>query len=438
MRTTFLANLHCPYSGSSFEVRTSVAAVDGSVRYGVVRSEAGDFPIVDGILRLLIDELRAPLVDMIGRGEFERALLVALEVPHHERGGAWLNMAGRIAYRAGMGGAAGRLMSMKRAMCRLLTDPNKTFVETIKQLSAGRWRHWQLYRFSMPTFLPVFPLVQLLKRGPVLDFGCGLGHAAFLIGKSVPGSDITGVDYSYSSLYMARKFFVKEGNFVCLDGDYPLPFASNYFHGIFSSDALHCMDSKVTIASELLRTLTTDGTLVMPHLHNKLSPVQFGRSLTPNGYRRLFESIECRVLPEEQVVRQYLKAGELDLTVDGGDNVQHPSVQGVSLVASRDTSVFRRYTGLAETHIESIDNPVVNPVYRATARNGHWRLSKHADDWCAASIPVEDEIFLPEQWELNGSTPDRISLRALKQQDPITFAALARKLVVVDVPTQYV
>lgn len=433
MRSSFISLLHCPFSGSEFALRLNAENGD-AVGYGVVTSEAGSFPIVDGILRLLLDDLREPLVQMIDAGRYEQALLTSLEVPHRERGGAWVNLAGRAAYYAGLEGAGERIMALKRSLYRVLTDPNKTFTQTIDNLSRGQWREWQAYRFSMRTFLPVLPMVELLHKGPLLDFGCGLGHAAFLMAKNVPGKEITGVDYSFSSLYLARKFFLPDGNFVCLDGDYPLPFEDGYFQGVFSTDALHCIESKVALSRELVRVLAETGAIVMPHLHNKLSPVKFGKSLSPGAYKRLFQPLECRVFAESEIVRRYLKHGELDLTQGGvGEDF---SSEGLSLVASNDAAVFRRYAGLGDNYVGRMKNPVLNPAYHVVEAVDHWELTKVTSATCAESLPVEDEVFLPERW-LVPRAP-LTSLKSLRDIDKATIATLAHKLIVLDAPAQYV
>ena len=89
MRSDWLATLHCPYSGSKFITSNIVKGADDEIDYGIITSEAGDFPIVDGILRLRVDEYRSPLVSLIKRDQFKQALLMALEYPSYSRlGGA--------------------------------------------------------------------------------------------------------------------------------------------------------------------------------------------------------------------------------------------------------------------------------------------------------------------------------------------------------------
>jgi len=78
MQGEFIGSLRCPYTGSPFALSASDAG--SSIDFGIATSEAGRFPIIAGILRLLSDELQEPLVELIERGQNEAALRAALEV----------------------------------------------------------------------------------------------------------------------------------------------------------------------------------------------------------------------------------------------------------------------------------------------------------------------------------------------------------------------
>src|SRR5258708_21893312 len=78
MQGEFIGSLRCPYTGAPFALSASDAG--SSIDFGVATSEAGRFPIIAGILRLLSDELQEPLVELIERGQNEAALRAAPEV----------------------------------------------------------------------------------------------------------------------------------------------------------------------------------------------------------------------------------------------------------------------------------------------------------------------------------------------------------------------
>jgi len=332
---------------------------------------------------------------------------------------------------------AGCVTALKRPTYRALTADAATMTTTVKKLKSKAWASWQIHRFSMPHFLPVYPFLHLVTgKRPVLDFGCGVGHAAFLMSRAVPGACITCADVLFHSLYMARKFFVPEGNFVCADGEYLLPFDSAYFSSVFSSDAIHFIDSKLGLVQEFRRTVSQDGTVILPHLHNGLSPVRSGRSLSPDGYRALFAGRETRLMPEDSARDQFFATGSLNLEENWKPEELRTAFKGLSLVASENSSVFRCYDGLWKKHADRIANPVVNPLYRSTGGDGKWVLTKSR----TPSQESEDgnmRAYLPNEVSIDLPSLRTEALRGLKTSDPAKFVDLARQLVFIDTPQRF-
>jgi len=436
MRREFLDTLHCPYSGSRFTVNTAVHESDSAINYAIAVSEAGDFPIVDGILRLKVDEYRSPLVDLIRNNKPAQALLIALEAPPYGMGRG-INFLDRTVRTIGFHRIAEGLTALKRPMYRALTDTTRTLASTMKKLKSKSWANWQIYRFSMPHFLPVYSFLHLYEHGRVLDFGCGGGHAAFLISRRVPDSCITCADVLFQALYLARKFFVPNGNFVCVDGEYLLPFDSAYFSSVLSSDAMHFIDSKLSLSREFLRILSEDGTVILPHLHNKLSPLRRGRSLSPEGYRALFAGVETRIAAEDSVVDQFFGSDSLDLERRSAPEELQNAVNGLSLVASKDSTLFRRYCGLWKKHAECMLNPVANPIYQISGHHGQWHFKKQLGDSERAKLAPRSDTYLPETASVAAPSLDRQAILTLKMSKPTAFGELARQLVLIDVPERF-
>jgi SAM-dependent methyltransferase/uncharacterized protein YbaR (Trm112 family) len=438
MRQEFLSTLHCPYSGSMLTLVHAAQTDEQGVSYGVVSSEAGEFPIVAGILRLQVDEYRTPIVEHVRRGRMQQALTIALdEVPFQGRTGAAINLLSRVAFKAELDGLGQRLHGLKRGYARRLTDDMATFVETAERLSPGPGAEWQIYRFSMPTFLPTFPLLHALRAdGPILDFSCGTGQASFLMARMWPQAEIVCADYSLSSLYVAKKYFAPRASYVCLDGDYLLPFESGRFASIFSSDALHCIDSKLNLAQEFQRIGRHDAVLVMPHLHNRLASVQYGKSLTPDGYSALFKNLERRVIPEDRLVHDYFFNDTLDLSRQWSAAELAAAQQGLSLVASADPSVFVRREGLWKQRISSMQRPLINPVYQISGRPGGWQLKRRTNGSFAKTLSGGSKACVPETLRMEWPI-DAEGLANLKETDPLVFGELARSLVVLDLPDRF-
>ncbi len=443
MRYSFLKTLHCPYSGSDLDLTAVIGEGADEVRNGIVRTDAGDFPIIDGILRLHVDEYREVLVNLVRGRKTEDALLVALDVPSHSRWAAGMDFASRLAYRAGANRFAQCFALGKRGIARVLIDPSRSFEESVKGISSGPWSAWQLYRFTMPTFLPVFPLLHVVSTGPVLEFGCGVGHAAFLLSRMGEGCRLTCTDYSFSTLYIARKYFAPSANFVCLDGDYLLPFSDRYFSTILSSDTLHCVDSKLSLSREFTRVLASDGAIVLPHLHNGLSKTRFRQAMAPKAYGNLFRDWYRRVVPEESLIRDYVDEGMIDLQRDWTDVELNAADSGVSVVVSARQDVFRTYSDLWTARIARMENPAINPLYRQRRVNGHrWILERRPDHAYPQPLPRVDTKLLPAATEIKIEAADGTSLRTfdllkLRQERPERFLGLAKQFVVIDLPQQY-
>lgn len=436
----FIESLHCPYTGSAMTAEAVVTEPVGGIDYGVVASEAGEFPIVSGILRLRVDELRLPIVDLVKTGRYGEALRTAMEVPFHGRRAAAINWLTRAGYFLGARRVAAYATAYKRLLFRPLEVEGSTFARVLSIARHETGAGGQLYRFSMPTFLPVYPLIHLIKPGAsVLDFGSGTGHGAFLISRLCPGAAVTCADYSFSVLYLAKRYFLSNARFVCLDGNFPLPFASSSFSHVFSSDALHLIDGKLGLAKEFERCLDETGTVVLPHLHNQLFPAKFGKSLTPRGYARLFADMYCRVYAEDDLVRQYLCEDVLDLEQAPPLARLDASVQGVSVVASKDRTVFRRYRNLWARHIGSMEHPTLNPVYEIVPGTGVSLRKKVNGAFGGVAQTWHGVTYLPDTVKLADiEAIDRASLLALKQSDRPRFDELARRFIVIEAPERFV
>jgi SAM-dependent methyltransferase/uncharacterized protein YbaR (Trm112 family) len=438
MQRDFLASLHCPYSGSPLWLSKVTREDEERINYGIVTSEAGDFPIVEGILRLQVDEYRTPIVEHVREKRLAEAFTLALDdAPFHGRSGAAINFASRLAFRAGFSSAGERLKRLKRNFARVVTDVDATFMEIAEKLSPDGSADWQISRFSMPTFLPVFPLLHILREdSSILDFGCGTGQASFLISRMCPNSNIVCADYSFCSLYLAKKYFVPHATYVSLDGNYLLPFESGEFSTVFSSDTLHCIDSKLSLTQEFRRVSCENAVMILPHLHNRLAS-PYAKSFTPKGYRELFQGMETRVIPEQEVIRNYFFDGALDLGRVWSDEDLAASEQGLSIVASADSSVFKRTERLWEQRIFSFRHPSINPAYRIAGQPGDWKLTRRASDRYAKTFTQIDKICLPDTCRVAAPSVDAAGLVKLQRTDSAQFAQLARSLLVLDLPERF-
>jgi SAM-dependent methyltransferase len=294
-----------------------------------------------------------------------------------------------------------------------------------------------MYRFTMPGFLSTFPLLHLVRpRGGVLSFACGTGHEPFLISRMWPNAQIVCADYSFSALYMSKRYFAPHASYVCLDGNYLLPFRSGQFSTIFSSDTLPILDSKLNLAQEFRRIGDERAITLLPHMHNRLV-WPFSKSLTPSGYRQLFRDVGIRIMPDENLVRDYFFSDTLDLTMKWSDEELAASKQHLSIVVSPDPSVFVKRENLWDRRIRSIRHPCINPAYRVTGRPGDWELRRHAGEFYAQAVTGTDKVCLPETCRVTASSLKTQGLVELQQVDPNQFARLVKSSVILDLPERF-
>ena len=442
MRRELIDRLRCPYTDSRFEVSLILSEQASGIDFGVLSSEAGEFPIISGVLRLRADELQAPLVALLKERRHEEALQAALEVPFLGGRGATIDSLWRRAARGLKLGLRSHAVGPgKQRLYRLVTRRDATFVEAVAESGAENWATWQVSRFSMPTFLAVHALAHLsLGSRTILDFGCGLGHSAFLMKHWAPDAEIVCVDYSFTSLYLGKRFLVPDAQCLCLDGEYPLPFAEGHFDCVFSTDALQYIRPKIGLAREFRRVLSPDGTIAFAHLHNRLSPDDglSGQTLTPSGYHGLFEGMVRRVYPEETIVADYVSDGALNLDRACGVAELNQARTGVSLVAANTESVFRAHTGILDAWMDRMHNPRINPVYRARQSGDDWVLERRTGPPYAVPRTIQNREILPQAWHVEEAGVDRSGILALRDTDRTQLRELVRRFLVLELPPSYV
>lgn len=440
MQREFIGSLRCPYTGSPFALSASDAGA--SIDFGIATSEAGRFPIIAGILRLLSDELQEQLVELIEHGQNEAVLRAALEVPGLARWEAIVNRLWRsTARRWNLGPVANAMGPGKQWLYRLVARPDITFATFVAEAKAGSWAKWQEYRFSMPTFLPVHALSQLAKGcNTILDFGCGLGHSAFLMKRHAANARMVCADYSFTSMVLAKRFLVPDAQCICLDGNYALPFREHYFDCVFSTDALQYIKSKLGLAKECERVLAPNGTIVLAHLHNKSSTdtVCTGKALTARGYANLFEGMVWRVYPEDKIVADFVTDGILDLTQQWTCEDLDRLACGLSLVAARTESAFGLRPGILDADIDAMRHPNLNPAYHARRSNGAWAVDKSVGAPYAVESAINDISILPTAWRIELESLESSEILALRDADRDQLRELVRRFIVMDMPKSYV
>lgn len=101
-----------------------------------------------------------------------------------------------------------------------------------------------------------------LKLGEVLDLGCGMGSTSNKLSK-FDGLKITGVDFSFGELEIAKKLY-PHITFIQANAE-NLPFENDKFDNIILKDALHHFFEEADfnkVISEIKRVLKPDGKII--------------------------------------------------------------------------------------------------------------------------------------------------------------------------------
>jgi hypothetical protein len=240
-------------------------------------------------------------------------------------------------------------------------------------------------------------------------------------------------DLFFAKIWLARRFTAPSCLPVCCDGNRALPFARGVFDLAMCTDALMYLWEKRPFIGELARAVDGNprGTVLINHTHNQMvwNPSQ-GDALTPDGYRRLFETMTPRVFGESSLFSDVVAGETLDLTrVDGDDTLDQEAA--LTLIASPVAGVFA---------LHAIAPPAptggdwcVNPLYRLTRDGAQVRaeLTFPSEDYeyeygsCRAYLPPSFTLTLDEHDALRAG------------HVPSTLASLVARRAIIEMPAGY-
>jgi uncharacterized protein YbaR (Trm112 family) len=411
MRDTLLDILRCPFCGSRLTIVENEALVStgGSIESAVLGCDCCAFPVVAGIPVLIADDVTRDAMHQLEAGQREEALFSLLGLDS-ERGAA---------FRA------------------LLLKDGATYRDALAILSLDAEADCFLYRFSDPTYLTIEALLRGLGQnasttsGIVLDLCGGSGHVTRVLAGLRPSGGVIDADVHFWKLWMAKRFTAPGCEAVCCDANSPLPFARDTFSMAILADAFPYIWHKRLLADELIRATGSNGVIVMPHLHSALGEnFSAGMTLTPDGYRNLFEAHQPRLFSDERLFDGVLHHGVVDLTC-----VASPAELGgessFTLIASRRDDLFRMYRVAESPDVQG--ELRVNPLYHVDQRGGSAVLT------LAFPTPEYElefgacKAYLPAIVNVHADLTGPIALDALGADGE----ELRRRRVIIDAPPHY-
>ncbi len=438
MKQDALKRLHCPLCGSPFELVDNFDIHAEEVAYGIVKCNCRRYPIVSGILALNTLDPNA-LNQAVGKVESrqpESALLGLLEPTTN------VSRVIRAAKYRGLPFSLTleklRTKLMQRSLNKFLRlDSFSLAADYFKFISFGGYFK---YRFSSSSFICGIPLTILMSDfcGPILEIGCGMGHHGFVISQLYPRRRLVLTDSSFVNLYLAKKFFIPQAEYICLNANELLPFASQSFNTVFASDSLHYLHSKKSAIEEFARVSKADNALIiLSHLHNreKENPAA-GEPLTASGWLNLVSFGEAKLFSETQVLKDFLTDNKLDLLFDSAStDIDRESA--FALVATSRPGLFKVYPGLGGPFFNLRGRLVVNPLYQLSYKDNGVLLQKR---WPHEFIRAENadiDKFLPDSLSLDGQLLDKVNAGKLLESDIHSLMQLLREFVLINVPAHY-
>ena len=293
MQRRLLEEMVCPYCGGPFTVTRPVDADDERVRYGLVECRCFAFPVVDGILLLSLakgyggaEEALQPYVPM------QVAAIRHLQADDVEGLRAWIRrhaplvadlIDGSDETYLGFWARLSRELSLH--VDAYLDDYGKyEVVGTPKPSVAAslRRRMKPAQRSGLPTpadFYPArfsSPRVNALAlqhrafppAGRILSLCCGHGVFENLLRATGHRGATVSIDGQLLNLLVTRRFAAHDGNYICHDVQFPLPFASGTFDGVFCSTCLPEIPSQKAFATEAIRVTSSAGWTVFDTIWN--------------------------------------------------------------------------------------------------------------------------------------------------------------------------
>ena len=448
MRRQLLELVRCPYCETGLSISEVFEEQDGEVLRGLVRCECSEFAILEGILNLKADHVADYFRRLVKEGRQREALGLSLGryadtlaesvcrvATALESNGTYYEMLGKT--------MLGLLKARARHEYKRRTGKGATFYSL---MGGGGYQTYLKHRFSSPTFWSLYAFVPVLKerRERVLDLCCGTGHASFVVSTCVEPRELVCADNMFGSLYIARKYFSPQAQFVCLDANYPLPFRDGVFTSVLMLDAFHLVQARASLAHEMERIVSAQGLLLLPHLHNSLKyNPSAGKPLSPSGWAGLFHRFAVKDMPEAALVEDFMLRDRLDLTREYPE-AEIDSSDAVHLVGSADSTLLKVFEGVSRGFLSQRRNLVINPTYSVDRRQGKPILQRQFPSESFRKEYPLAEKHLPEEYALSGGLAEAVtgrslnaSIDSLSEEDSRKLEELMRKFIVVNVPKGY-
>jgi SAM-dependent methyltransferase len=96
-----------------------------------------------------------------------------------------------------------------------------SFFDFVDLLGWGTWGDYLRQRFSCSSFWNLYPFMPIVKEknDMVFDFLCGAGHGSYVISQNARPKTHVCADLDYTLLFIAKKYFAPQAQFLCIDAN---------------------------------------------------------------------------------------------------------------------------------------------------------------------------------------------------------------------------
>lgn len=431
----------CPYCRSDLEIKDTIEQENAELISGSVKCDCNEYPILEGILNLKESNLKSRIIGLIKQRRFEEATICSLWNDGFETLNSFhLPMrASKLTWaleQALMSLGKVYLKHKYRPLYNLYIDKKISFHNL---LGKSLFETYFKQRFSSESFWSLYPFIPLLTKNKekILDLGCGVGHASFVLDKYVEPKQLFSADYSFRNLFLAKKYFTRKAEFICLDANNTLPFKTGTFSSILMLDTFHYVHFRASLAHEMERTISSTGLLLLLHVHNYLAyNLGAGKPLTPKSLSRLFSDghLETKVMPEKKIVEDFLFHNKLNLA-NQYDEDELNSSNATILVATSNKSIYSNYDEVDYDFLRVKNNLIINPIYEIERKEDIVFLKRSTSELFLGDILPFSEEYLPKKLHIKSKSLGGRQIQLLNSE---TLTNLRKQFVIINVPENYI
>ena len=449
MKQGLLELMRCPYCGTDFEIEKICSENEEGIINGLIRCECDEHPIIESILILKNGYTKKHIIKSIKKMESTEEFVALLFGNYTEdvcKVASFLESKGRYGQILGKN----LLIVVKHRAEKSYKKYSNKNLSFYDSLGNSPYKVYLKHRFSLESFWSIYPFIPLLKknRKRILDMCSGMGHASFVISKYVNPRELISVDGSFSSLYLSKKYFAPDAEFICLDGNYPLPFKDGIFSSGLMMDAFHYIDARASLATELERVLHPEGLLLFLHVHNSLvHNLGAGKPLPPSVWVNLFNDLDVKALPEKKVVEDFIFKDKLDLLNEYSENEINSS-NAINIIGSKNKSLFDIYEKVGSDFLKNKRNLIINPLYEIRNERKKIVLERAPMNDLLSDLFIGDcpltENYLPKRCIIDNEEvmkvlkERRVNVNMISEENLRYIEELMMKFVIINAPQKYV